>query len=76
MVEPLAPPQPDEGAHPYGAKRGVRIHVPSALAGSLRGCRATVRGEAYDVQGDPVALTASPHGRYHNAKHDTILRNL
>ena len=21
-------------------------------------------------------FTASPHGRYHNAKHDTILRNL
>lgn len=59
-VEPLAPPQPDDGSHPDGAKRAVRIHVPSALAGSLRGCRATVRGETYDVKGDPMALTASP----------------
>lgn len=59
-VEPLAPSQPDEGAHPYGAARAVRIHVPSTLTGSLRGCRATVRGERYEVRGDPIALTASP----------------
>ena len=59
-VEPLAPSQPDEGTHPYGARRAVRVHVPSALVGSLRGCRATVRGETYEVQVDPIALTASP----------------
>lgn len=59
-VEPLAPGQPDERTHPYGAVRAVRIHVPSTLGGSLRGCCATVRGERYEVRGDPIALTASP----------------
>ena len=43
-VEPLAPGQPDERTHPYGARRALRVHVPSTLTGSLRGCRATVRG--------------------------------
>lgn len=59
-VEPVDAGEMDEGLHPNGARRAVRIHIPSALGGSLRGCRATVRGEAYDIEGDPMPLTASP----------------
>ena len=60
VVEPVEQPPVDDGLHPGGAKRTVRVHVPTALSGSLRGCRATVRGEEYDIEGDPLPYTASP----------------
>lgn len=59
-VEPVDAGDMDEGLHPNGARRTVRIHVPSSLKGSLRACRAVVRGEAYDIEGDPMPLAASP----------------
>lgn len=58
-VEPLSA-SADGLLHPDGARTSVKIHVPSSFGVRLRGCRAVVRGEFYDIEGDPLPLTRSP----------------
>lgn len=40
-----------------GVTVAYTLHFPKTYAGSLRGCSVEVRGEAYDVVGDPQRTT-------------------
>lgn len=42
---------------PEGVTVAYTLHFPKTYAGSLRGCSVEVRGETYDVVGDPQRTT-------------------
>ena len=42
-----------EGGHASPVDVAYTIYLPRGFGGSLRGARATVRGDTYDVVGDP-----------------------
>ncbi len=42
---------------PHGTSRGLTVHLPASVAGSLRGCRLEARGRLWDVVGDPEPYT-------------------
>lgn len=46
-----------DATRPEGVTVAYTIHFPKTYAGSLRGCSVEVRGEAYDVVGDPQRTT-------------------
>ncbi len=50
--------QSDSG-RPEGDEVSLTLHFPKSFAASLRGCRVALRGRAFEVMGDPVALTAA-----------------
>lgn len=46
-----------DATRPEGVTVAYTIHFPKIYAGSLRGCSVEVRGETYDVVGDPQRTT-------------------
>lgn len=46
-----------DATRPEGVTVAYTIHFPKTYAGSLRGCSVEVRGETYDVVGDPQRTT-------------------
>ena len=46
-----------DATRPEGVAVAYTLHFPKAYAGSLRGCSVEVRGETYDVVGDPQRTT-------------------
>lgn len=46
-----------DATRPEGVTVAYTLHFPKTYAGSLRGCSVEVRGEAYDVVGDPQRTT-------------------
>lgn len=46
-----------DATRPEGVAVAYTLHFPKTYAGSLRGCSVEVRGEAYDVVGDPQRTT-------------------
>lgn len=46
-----------DATRPEGVTVSYTLHFPKTYAGSLRGCSVEVRGEAYDVVGDPQRTT-------------------
>lgn len=48
----------DLGAdRPNGTTRGLTVHLPASVSGSLRGCRVEARGRLWRVVGDPEPYT-------------------
>lgn len=46
-----------DATRPEGVTVAYTLHFPKTYAGSLRGCSVEVRGETYDVVGDPQRTT-------------------
>lgn len=46
-----------DATRPEGVTVAFTLHFPKTYAGSLRGCSVEVRGETYDVVGDPQRTT-------------------
>lgn len=46
-----------DASRPEGVTVAYTLHFPKTYAGSLRGCSVEVRGETYDVVGDPQRTT-------------------
>lgn len=46
-----------DATRPEGVTVAFTLHFPKTYSGSLRGCSVEVRGEAYDVVGDPQRTT-------------------
>ena len=42
---------------PNGTTRGLTVHMPASVAGSLRGCLVEARGRRWRVVGDPEPYT-------------------
>lgn len=48
-----------DATRPEGVTVAYTLHFPKTYAGSLRGCSVEVRGETYDVVGDPQRTTGA-----------------
>lgn len=46
-----------DATRPEGVSVSYTLHFPKTYAGELRGCSVEVRGERYDVVGDPQRTT-------------------
>lgn len=46
-----------DATRPEGVTVAYTLHFPKTYVGSLRGCSVEVRGETYDVVGDPQRTT-------------------
>lgn len=46
-----------DATRPEGVAVAYTLHFPKTYSGSLRGCSVEVRGETYDVVGDPQRTT-------------------
>ena len=48
-----------DASRPDGVEVAFTLCFPKSFAGSLRGCRAKVRGEVFGIVGDPKPYTAA-----------------
>ena len=57
LGEPVGATSDMDATRPEGVTVAFTLHFPKTYAGSLRGCSVEVRGETYDVVGDPQRTT-------------------
>ena len=58
VVAPATTTDEDDTARPHGTKAKYTLAFPKTFTGSLRGCRVSVRGQEFEVIGDPMPNTA------------------